>query len=84
MMRNILEYYFGFVQRKEKLWKVIDELSDANPEFRALYRYINRESHSDPVNLGEFGGIDPRQFLEQFRKIFVATDFEDHYNLMMD
>lgn len=83
MMRNILEYYFGFVQRKEKLWKVIDDLSDANPEFRALYRYINRESHSDPVNLGEFGGIDPRQYLDQFKKIFVATDFEEHYNLMM-
>ncbi|WP_371924498.1 AAA family ATPase [Pseudomonas sp. FSL R10-0765] len=83
MMRNILEYYFSFVQRKDKLWKVIDELSEQNPDFRALYRYINRESHSDPVNLTEFGDIDPKQYLEQFKKIFVVTDFEEHYNLMM-
>ena len=82
-MRNILEYYFSFVQRKDKLWKVIDELSEQNPDFRALYRYINRESHSDPVNLTEFGDIDPKQYLEQFKKIFVVTDFEEHYNLMM-
>lgn len=83
MMRNILEHYFGFVQRKDKLWKVLDDLSEENPEFRALFRYINRESHSDPVNLSDFGDIDPRQYLEQFRKIFVATEFEEHYNLMM-
>lgn len=40
MMRNILEYYFNFVHRQDKLWKALDELSEENPEFRALYRYV--------------------------------------------
>ena len=84
MMRNILEYYFSFVQHKDRLWKVLDELAEANPNFRAFYRYINRESHSDPVNITEFGDINAELYLDQFRQVFVATQFEDHFNRMMD
>ncbi|WP_409281126.1 AAA family ATPase [Pseudomonas defluvii] len=83
MMRNILEYYFSFVQHKDRLWKALDDLAEANPNFRAFYRYINRESHSDPVNITEFGDINAQQYLDQFRQVFVATQFEDHFNRMM-
>ncbi|MCV4285362.1 AAA family ATPase [Pseudomonas capsici] len=83
MMRNILEYYFSFVQHKDRLWKALDDLAEANPNLRAFYRYINRESHSDPVNITEFGDINAQQYLEQFRQVFVATQFEDHFNRMM-
>lgn len=84
MMRNILEYYFSFVHRKEKLSHVLNDLADEHPEFRSFYRYINRESHSDAVNLTGFGNIEVTQYVAQFRKVFVATEFEDHYEQMMN
>lgn len=83
MMRNILEYYFNFVHRQDKLWKALDELSEENPEFRALYRYVNRESHSDAVNLTDFGDIDAGQYVGRFREVFVKTEFEAHFDKMM-
>jgi len=83
MMRNILEYYFSFIHRKDRLRKALDDLSTQHPEFRALYRYINRESHSDAVNLTEFGEINAHQFVEQFRRVFVETGNEEHFERMM-
>lgn len=83
MMRNILEYYFTFVHRQDKLFKALEDLSEENPQFRALYRYVNRESHADAVNLTDFGEIDPEVFVARFREVFVKTEFEEHYDKMM-
>lgn len=83
MMRNILEYYFSFVYQTPNLRKALFDLSEENPEFRALYRYINRESHADATNLTDFGEIDPVVFVERFREVFVKTNFESHYDKMM-
>lgn len=83
MMRNILEHYFTFVHRQDKLFKALEDLSDENPQFRALYRYMNRESHADAVNITDFGDIDPTVFVERFREVFVKTEFEEHYDKMM-
>ena len=83
-MRNILENYFTFVHQKDSLRKALLELSEANPQFRALYRYINRESHADSVNLTDFGEIDPVVFVERFKEVFIKTNFEAHFNKMMD
>lgn len=33
MMRNILEHYFTFVHRQDKLCKALEDLSDENPSF---------------------------------------------------
>ncbi len=83
MMRNILEYYFSFVHQSESLRKALAELSEEKPEYRALYRYINRESHSDSINLTDFGEINPEIFVERFRDVFIKTRFESHFDKMM-
>lgn len=83
MMRNILEYYFSFVHQASSLRRALTELSEENPEFRALYRYINRETHADSVNLTDFGEIDPATFVARFKDVFIKTNFESHFDKMM-
>lgn len=83
MMRNILEHYFNFVHREEELAKALQELADEDIGFKSLYRYVNRESHSDAVNLTDFGEIEPGHYIERFRQVFVRTGFEQHYEKMM-
>lgn len=83
MMRNILEYYFNFVHRQEALAEALQALADEDTAFRALYRYVNRESHSDAINLTDFGEIEPAHYIERFRQVFVRTGFEEHYLKMM-
>ena len=67
----------------DNLRKVLLELSDNDPQFRALCRYVNRKSHADSVNLNDFGEIDPRAYVERFREVFVKTNFEDHFDKIM-
>lgn len=83
MMRNILEYYFTFVHRQDELQAALLALADEDADFKALYRYVNRESHSDAINLTDFGEIVPAHYLERFRQVFVKTGFEEHYEKMM-
>lgn len=83
MMRNILEYYFTFVHQKGKLKKALEELGNSEHEFQPLYRYINRESHSDAININDFGTIDPVRYVEKFRQVFEKTGFDEHFNIMM-
>ena len=83
MMRNILEYYFSFVHQTASLRKALTDLSEENPQFRALYRYINRESHADSVNITDFGEIDPTAFVARFKDVFIKTKFESHFDKMM-
>lgn len=83
MMRNILEYYFSFVHQTPTLRQALLELSEEKPEFRALFRYINRESHTDSINLTDFGEIDPAVFIDRFKDVFVKTNFESHFEKMM-
>jgi wobble nucleotide-excising tRNase len=83
MMRNILEYYFTFVHRQDVLQEALVALADEDVDFKALYRYVNRESHSDAINLTDFGEIVPAHYVERFRQVFVKTGFEEHYDKMM-
>nr|WP_274541024.1 AAA family ATPase [Klebsiella pneumoniae] len=86
IMRNILEYYFGFVHRTDSLQNELTKLAkdEKNSDFRAFYRYINRGSHSDSVNITDMGDIDPDKYLKQLKNIFSATGDEKHYAKMMD
>ncbi len=86
IMRNILEYYFGFVHRTDSLQNELTKLAkdENNSDFRAFYRYINRGSHSDSVNITDMGDIDPDKYLKQLKNIFSATGDEKHYAKMMD
>ena len=85
-MRNILEYYFSFSGKKEKLRDALDTLasehSDAG-EYDSFYRAINRHSHSDGRNILPAGVIDKERYFDMFRKIFSRTADEDHYLTMM-
>ncbi|MEZ9535747.1 AAA family ATPase [Vibrio lentus] len=86
IMRNILEYYFGFVHKKGKLYSALQDLEDneKDQEFKAFYRYINRESHSDPSNIGLITKIDPDAYLIKFKKVFEKTNDEFHYECMIE
>lgn len=86
VMRNIIEYYFGFVHKKDKLADILNDLAEREPEqgHKAFYRYINRGSHSDPTNIGFMIEIDAGAYLERFRTIFVESKDEEHYTCMMD
>ncbi len=86
IMRNILEYYFAFVHRTDALQNELAKLAqdESNSDFRAFYRYINRGSHSDSVNITDMGDIDPEKYIKQLKSIFSATGDEKHYLKMMD
>lgn len=86
VMRNIIEYYFGFVHKKDKLSDILNELAEKEPEqgHKAFYRYINRSSHSDPTNIGLMVEVDSQAYLERFKSIFTKSQDEEHYNCMME
>jgi wobble nucleotide-excising tRNase len=79
-MRNILEYFFGFIDN-ETYDKAIEKLTDGKYAF--FLRYINRESHFDRINISDTKEIDPQIFKEAFKKIFEASGHEAHYNKMI-
>lgn len=85
-MRNILEYYFSFACKNEKLKEALESLasehSDAG-EYDSFYRAINRHSHSDGRNIFSTGVIDKERYLKMFRRVFIQTDDDDHYLAMM-
>lgn len=80
-MRNILEYFFGFIDN-EKYEKAIGKLTDG--KYSYFLRYINRESHFDRINISDTKEIDPQIFKEAFKKIFEDSEYIEHYNKMMN
>lgn len=80
-MRNILEYFFGFIG-KETLNNAMQRL-DSDKKYQFFVDYINRESHSDPVNISDMKDIDVELFKEAFKKIFEDSEYIEHYNKMM-
>jgi len=81
-MRNILERFFGFIEKNDfnELTKELEK--DEKNHF--FIRYINKESHSDPINISDAKEIDPQIFKEAFRKIFEDSEYIQHYNKMMN
>ncbi|MEZ8306461.1 AAA family ATPase [Vibrio splendidus] len=86
VMRNIIEYYFGFVHRKDKLADILNDLAGREPDqgHKAFYRYINRGSHSDPTNIGLMVNVDPKAYLDRFKLVFSESQDEEHFNCMME
>jgi len=81
-MRNILEYFFGFIkgQSLNNAMQVIDR----DQKYQFFIRYMNRESHSEAVNISDMKEIDSQIFNEAFKKIFEDSGYIDHYNKMMN
>ncbi|TQP70940.1 AAA family ATPase [Vibrio cholerae] len=86
VMRNILEHYYGFVHKKNQLGQVLNELmtKENSQELKAFFRYINRQSHSDPINQGLITSIEPTVFLDKFKLVFEKTGDQGHYDKMID
>lgn len=81
-MRNIIDYFFGFVENKS-LNNVFQSPELRENRFQAFYRYINRESHSDSQNIFDMKEFDYNSFKDAFELVFRKTGYEDHYNKMM-
>ena len=78
--RNILEHFFGFIEKAnlaDKLTKIDSK------KYGAFIRYMNRESHSDRTNISDMKEIDQSLFLEAFKEVFKKSGYEAHYNKMM-
>ena len=80
-MRNVLDYYFGFVERLEyhSLFE-LPELSE--PRFAAFDRFMNRESHSIGENIIDIKEFDYNAFRDALRIVFKTKGHEKHFELM--
>ncbi len=82
-IRNILEHYFNFIHKKEKLKQELEKLGEEETEFKPLFRYISREGHSDSINLFDTGAINTEKYIEKFEQVFEKLDHIDHFNKMI-
>lgn len=85
IMRNILEYYFSFACKKEKLREVLNDLSQkySDHRYNSFYRFINRNSHADGRNITNLAAIDVTSYIEMFERIFTDTQDHEHFIAMM-
>ena len=81
-MRNIIEHFFSFIDRQASFNEVTKVLEE-NGKYLDFVRYINRESHSDAINISDIKEIDPEVFKEAFRRIFEDAWYIQHYNKML-
>ena len=82
-MRNIIEYFFGFMEKQQDLNGIFQKPELSANDYRAFKRYINRESHSDLTNISDFKDFDLNKFQEAFEKVFKETGYEEHYTQMI-
>jgi len=81
-MRNVIEYFFNFVEKKNlSAFVQIKEMQ--NNRFQAFCRYINRESHSLGQNIFDIKEFDYSEFRDAFACLFKVTGYEDHYKKMI-
>ena len=73
-MRNILEYYFGFIKNEDDLNIALTDVVD-----KKFVRFIQRNSHSDKENFTfNIEEIDVDTFLDCFEQVFVKTRQHNH------
>lgn len=80
-MRNIIEYFFNFVQKAE-LSNISQNPKLQNVKFQSFFRYINRESHSLGQNIFDFKEFNYSDFKEGLRLVFEEMGYSDHYKKM--
>ncbi|MFZ7286117.1 AAA family ATPase, partial [Avibacterium gallinarum] len=80
-MRNIVEYFFNFVRKKD-LSNVFQMPELQTNRLQAFYRYINRESHSIGQNLIDMKEFEYDTFKEGLKLIFEKTGYLEHFNAM--
>jgi wobble nucleotide-excising tRNase len=80
-MRNIVEYFFNFVRKKD-LNNVFQLPEMQAAKFQAFNRYINRESHSLGQNIIDMKEFNYDTFKEGLRLVFDKTGYPDHFKAM--
>lgn len=81
-MRNIIEYFFNFVEKKD-LNNVFQKPVMQENRFQAFCRYINRESHSLGQNIFDIKEFNYDDFKDAFALVFKENGYEEHYKKMM-
>lgn len=81
-MRNIIEYFFNFVEKKD-LNNFFSQEPLKNNRYQAFYRYINRESHSLGQNIFDFKEFNYQEFKDAFSELFKVAGYEAHYKKMI-
>lgn len=81
-MRNIIEYFFNFVQKKD-FNDTFQMPALSTDKFKAFYRYMNRESHSLGQNIFDIKEFDYETFKDGLRLIFKECGYIEHYKAMM-
>lgn len=80
-MRNIIEYFFGFVQKKD-FNNVFQKPALSSDRFVTFQRYMNRESHSLGQNIFDIKEFDYAAFKDGLKLIFEECGYPEHYNAM--
>jgi len=81
-MRNIIEYFFNFIEKKD-LSNVMNIPVLQDTKYQAFWRYINRESHSLGQNIFDIKEFDYEAFKDAFRLVFECCGYNKHYEKMM-
>lgn len=82
-MRNIIEYFFNFVEKKD-LNNVFQKPAMQENRFQAFCRYINRESHSFGQNIFDIKEFNYTDFKDAFALVFKENGYEEHYKKMIN
>jgi wobble nucleotide-excising tRNase len=80
-MRNIVEYFFGFVEKKD-FNNVFQKPELSSNKLQAFNRYMNRESHSFGQNVFDLKEFNYKDFQEGLRLVFEACGYGEHYKQM--
>lgn len=81
-MRNIVEYFFGFVE-KQDFGNVFQKGELKENKYQAFNRFMNRESHSFGQNIFDYKEFDYSVFHEALKLVFKENGFLEHYETMM-
>ena len=82
-MRNIIEYFFNFVEKKD-LNNVFQKPTMQENRFQAFCRYISRESHSLGQNIFDIKEFNYADFKDAFALVFKENGYEEHYKKMIN
>lgn len=82
-MRNILEYFFNFVEKQNSLNNLFQIPAMQENRFQAFYRYMDRESHSLGQNIFDIKEFNYDDFKDAFALVFKENGYGEHYKKMM-
>ena len=82
-MRNILEHFFGFIEKADNINNIFQKDSFKDNKFQSFKRYMDRESHTDRVNISDYKEFDLAIFMEAFEEVFCESGYKEHYQKFM-